>query len=64
MDDHPPRVEGDVLPAQRDQLAEAKAGVGGETEQLAVLCILACAPRATKSKSYRSPQFVLPVAPG
>ena len=45
MDDHPPRVEVDVLPAQRDQLAEAQAGVGGETEQLAVLRVLARAPR-------------------
>jgi hypothetical protein len=45
VDDHPPGVEVDVLPAQRDQLAEAQAGVGGETEQLTVLRILACAPR-------------------
>jgi len=32
-------------PAQRDQLTEAQAGVGGEAEQLAVLRVLACAPQ-------------------
>ncbi|HSZ13004.1 MAG TPA: hypothetical protein VK790_03100 [Solirubrobacteraceae bacterium] len=44
MDDHAARVQVDVLPAQRDQLAEAQAGVRGQAEQLTVLCVLACAP--------------------
>ncbi len=44
MDDHPPSVEVDVLPAQRQQLAEAQAGVGGETEQLGVLGVLSHSP--------------------
>ena len=44
MDDHAARVEVDVLPAQREQLAEAQAGVGGQAEQLAVLCVLARPP--------------------
>jgi len=43
MDDHAARVEVDVLPAQRDELAEAQAGVRGQAEQLTVLCVLACA---------------------
>ena len=37
MDDQPARVEVDVLPAQRDQLAEAQAGVRGQAEELTVL---------------------------
>jgi hypothetical protein len=44
LDDHPPRVEVDVLPAQREQLAEAQVGVGGEAEQLGVLGVLAYTP--------------------
>jgi hypothetical protein len=50
VDDHPPCVEVDVLPAQRHQLAEAQAGVGGETEQLAVLRVLACPPLPGKTR--------------
>jgi hypothetical protein len=44
VDDHAAGIEVDVLPAQRDQLAEAQAGVGGEAKQLGVLCVLACPP--------------------
>jgi hypothetical protein len=44
VDDHPSGIEVDVLPAQRQQLAEAQAGVGSKAEQLGVLGVLSRSP--------------------
>jgi hypothetical protein len=52
VDDHAAGVEVDILPTQREQLAEAQAGVGGEAEQLCVLGVLARA-RSLVLRCYR-----------
>jgi len=44
VDDHAAAFEVDVLPAQREQLAEPHPGVGGNTVELSVLAVLLPAP--------------------
>ncbi len=44
VDDHPPHIEVDVLPAQREQFAETHPGVGRNAVELPVLAVLPSAP--------------------